>query len=113
MNNPMSGTEDYNQGNPGITPIPFQEMCNLDIPANEAYKKLLSLISEAKPLHEVDRAYAAFVLLRNNGNKLQASKRLQVDRRTLQRWEKGLNGGGGRAGRPLVKEKEEASLSPE
>ncbi len=76
--------------NPRITP--YQDMSNLDKPATDEYLKVLQLMHDGKSLREVSQAYASFMLARHGGNKFHAAKRLQVDRRSLQRWAKGEKG---------------------
>jgi transcriptional regulator with PAS, ATPase and Fis domain len=89
----------------------FQEMGALEPQALEAYNKLLDMIGEGKTMRDVAQAYVAFVVSRNNGNKFHAAKRLQVDRRSLQRWAKGKKAG--TRGRSRVNPEVEPSLSPE
>ena len=53
------------------------------------HKKLLDAIERSAPLAEIERLYAFHVLERMGGNKVHTAVRLKIDRRTLQRWEKG------------------------
>lgn len=51
-----------------------------------AQRELLALIDQCKPCEEVSIAYAKYVLLRHDMNKVQTAKALGIDRRTLYRW---------------------------
>jgi DNA-binding NtrC family response regulator len=55
----------------------------------DTQKKLWEAIERTAPLAEVERLYAFHVLERMGGNKVHTAVRLKIDRRTLQRWEKG------------------------
>jgi transcriptional regulator with PAS, ATPase and Fis domain len=61
-----------------------------------AFDNLVLLINQKKPLREVQHAYVTYVLARHSGNKQRASRDLEVDRRTIQRWAKGEKGCVGR-----------------
>lgn len=53
-----------------------------------ALEALVRAMESLTPLHLVQRAYARYALERLRGNKVRAASVLQVDRRTLQRWER-------------------------
>lgn len=53
-----------------------------------ALESLVRAMERLTPLHLVQRAYARYALERLRGNKVRAASVLQVDRRTLQRWER-------------------------
>lgn len=55
-------------------------------PTMPSYMALLKAIEEQVPLAKVQKLYAAYVLERHGQNKVHASRRLEVDRRTIQRW---------------------------
>lgn len=54
----------------------------------ETQKKLVEAIERSAPLAEVVRLYAFHVLEKMGGNKVHTAERIQIDRRTLQRWER-------------------------
>ncbi len=61
---------------------------NSDIPSSIVlYNALIAAIEGREALDTVARAYASYVLACNAGNKSAAADKLQIDRRTLHRWE--------------------------
>jgi hypothetical protein len=50
---------------------------------------LMSAIGDKRPLGEISRLYVKHILAVRGGNKSHASETLRVDRRSLQRWQKG------------------------
>lgn len=51
------------------------------------FNELVSSIEQREPLQKVVRKYACYVLACHGGNKSKAADALEVDRRTLHRWE--------------------------
>ncbi len=51
------------------------------------YNELISAIEERSSMQKVMRKYACYVLACCAGNKSKAAERLDLDRRTLHRWE--------------------------
>jgi hypothetical protein len=58
----------------------------IDTPALGALLKLNEAIASGATLAEVTGLYADYILERRGGNKVHASLTLNVNRRTLQRW---------------------------
>ncbi len=56
--------------------------------ARESEEKVMQAIREGRPLSEVSRLYAFYIIDLFGGNKMHAATAMQVDRRTLQRWSK-------------------------
>ena len=49
---------------------------------------LMTAIDDMAPLHKIMRLYVDYVLVHMKGNKLHTAKKMRIDRRTIQRWEK-------------------------
>lgn len=60
---------------------------------------LLGAIDRRASLREVEIAYVRYVLTCLGGNKVHAARAIEVDRRTIQRWERTWLGDGSRSGR--------------
>ncbi len=57
-----------------------------------AHGKLLEAIANQRPLIEVVRLYAGYVIHMQAGNKVWAARVLGINRRTIQRWYLGDSG---------------------
>jgi len=55
------------------------------VPLANAKGELIQAIDENQPISKIIQLYTKYILLKFDNNKVQACKRLGVDRRTLQR----------------------------
>lgn len=54
--------------------------------STKAFDDLIQRIRSQAPLKEIQVLYAAYVVAESGGNKVRASVKLGIDRRTIQRW---------------------------